>query len=80
MVTGLETINKKQICFSTTLKRIFKSIVDDINFQNEQLHAYEENIRLLTQKEEETEIKTNICAKKTPGFDLITGEVLKHLQ
>ena len=61
--------------FSNHLERFFKPIdaVDDIYFQNAQLHADEENIRLVTPKEVESEIKTNISSKKTPVFDLITG-------
>lgn len=37
------------------------------------------NIRPTTPKELAYEIRTNINPKKTPGFDLITGEVLKQL-
>lgn len=38
-----------------------------------------EEIRLTTPTEVKNEIKNNINPKKAPGFDLITGEILKHL-
>lgn len=38
-----------------------------------------EGITLVTPKEVVNEIKTNISSKKAPGFDLISGEVLKAL-
>ena len=37
------------------------------------------NIPLITPKEVADEIRTNLNSKKAPGFDLITGEVLKQL-
>lgn len=38
-----------------------------------------ENITPVTPKEVADEIKTNLNPKKAPGWDLITGEILKHL-
>lgn len=43
------------------------------------IRGEEANIKLVTPKEIEKEIKNNINAKKSPGYDLITGEILKHL-
>ena len=36
-------------------------------------------IPLVTSKEVEKEIKNNINPRKAPGFNLITGEILKQL-
>lgn len=45
----------------------------------EEINLQEEEIALVTPKEVAAEIKNNINSKKAPGFDLITGEVLKQL-
>lgn len=49
--------------------------LDITNIENQRT----ENITPVTPKEIADEIKTNLNPKKAPGFDLITGEILKHL-
>jgi hypothetical protein len=41
---------------------------------------YLDKIPLATPREVAEEIRTNLNPKKTPGFDLITGEILKNLK
>lgn len=41
---------------------------------------YEDMIPLVTPKEIAEEIRTNLNSKKAPGFDMITGTILKKIQ
>ena len=53
---------------------------DGLNTQLPKLkNQSKENIDLVTPAEVAKEIRTNLNPRKAPGYDLITGEVLKHL-
>lgn len=66
--------------FADHLEKTFQTQGED-----EEVPEWEETIqetseiKLATPKEVSNEIKDNINPKKAPGFDLITGEVLKNL-
>ena len=55
-------------------KRLLPDVLGQENQEND-----ESRIRLTTLKEVKSEIKNNINIKKAPGFELITGEILKQL-
>jgi hypothetical protein len=44
------------------------------------LNDYLDKIPLATPREVAEEIRTNLNPKKAPGFDLITGEILKNFK
>jgi hypothetical protein len=66
--------------FADYLEQIFKPN-EQQSRNEEQMFLSEENedIPLVTPKEVANKIKCNINPRKAPGFDLITGEVLKQL-
>lgn len=66
--------------FSDHLADIFQpnDLETDIPLENH-INLDREKIKLFTPDEIAEEIKTNLKAKKAPGYDLITGEVLKQL-
>lgn len=71
---------QKAETFADHLAEIFKP--NDIHSDAfiEEVENLEENeIELVTPKEVTNEIKTNLNPKKAPGFDLISGEILKQL-
>jgi hypothetical protein len=62
------------------LEQIFKT--NEQNVRNEEqliLPVENEEILSVTSKEVANEIKRDINPRKAPGFDLITGEILKQL-
>lgn len=67
--------------FAEHLENIFQpneQQEDEVIIEEEIVQENEE-IKLATPTEVKNEIKNNINPKKAPGFDLITGEVLKQL-
>lgn len=72
---------QKADAFASHLEKIFQA--NEQQIQNELLQAEaereDEEIKLVTPREVAKEIKENINPRKAPGFDLITGEVLKQL-
>lgn len=71
---------QKAARFAEHLEETFQpnEVQDGEPFWDEPLQE-EEEIRLTSPREVAKEIKENIHSKKAPGFDLITGEVLKQL-
>lgn len=66
--------------FAEHLENIFQPHgVDESEITTEVVEQENEEIRLTTPTEVRNIIKSNIKPKKAPGYDLITGEVLKHL-
>lgn len=72
--------NQKADTFANYLEQTFKpnEMPSEITIE-EFINQEEEEIPLATPKEVANEIKTNLSSKKSPGFDLITGEILKQL-
>lgn len=66
--------------FARHLENIFQpnegEILNNNKYNNEHI---KHNIKPVTPKEVAQEIKINIKPKKAPGYDLITGEVLRNL-
>lgn len=71
---------QKAEIFANHLEQVFKpnAIEENTVLQAVENHE-EEEIKLITPKEVAKVIKTNLNPKKAPGFDLITGEILKQL-
>jgi len=72
--------NQKADLFASYLEETFHphDTENDSNFHDIIYHEESEIISPVTPKEVETEIK-NINGKKAPGYELITGELLKKL-
>lgn len=71
---------QKAECFATHLENTFQPLdQQEEDVLEETVPQDEENIALVTPGEVMKEIKYNIHSKKAPGFDLITGEILKQL-
>lgn len=65
--------------FAQHLEEIFQPNAEDTNAPNwEEIIQDELEIKLVTPKEVVNEIR-HLSLKKSPGYDLITGEVLRHL-
>lgn len=71
---------QKADLFANYLEEIFSpnEAADDIPLQEIE-NTENEEIHLVTPKEVANEIKNNLNPKKAPGFDLVTGEILKQL-
>lgn len=69
--------------FAEHLEAIFQpnegesNVTPTLNDENNMLE--EEDIRLVTPREVINEIRRNINLRKSPGYDLISGEILKNL-
>jgi hypothetical protein len=74
------TNNDKTITFATHLETRFQPHPGTDNLPVLPSNSYEDTIPLVTPKEVKEEIYTNLQTRKTPGFDLITGVILKKLQ
>lgn len=71
---------QKATRFANHLEKIFQPHEDqDEEFNLEEHQQDEHEIPSTSPKEVITEIKENINPKKAPGFDLISGEILKQL-
>ena len=72
---------QKADTFADHLENIFKPNEIDSDIDIQEVTNREENItiKLVTPKEVANEIETNLNPKKAPGFDLITGNILKQL-
>lgn len=73
--------HEKADVFASHLEKIFQTHESQENGENRTLgeNSEEDIISLTSPKEVSEEIKKNINPKKAPGFDLITGEILKQL-
>lgn len=69
---------QKAVRFANHLENIFQpnETLADIDIR-ELTTVEEQEIQLVTPKEVANEIKIRISSKKSPGFDLITGEFFK---
>jgi hypothetical protein len=74
------TIQKAQR-FAEHLEHIFQlhESQEEKVMTTEDIAPKNEDIKLVTTTEAKNEIKNNMNPKKAPGFDLITGEVLRQL-
>lgn len=73
---------QKAARFAQHLEETFKQTdipICDLHREQESLVQEDREIKLVTPKEVSKEIKDNISPKKSPGFDLITGEIMKNL-
>ena len=71
---------QKAKIFAEHLANIFTPNHTNENTRLEELtNLSTENIIPVTPREVANEIKTNLNSKKAPGFDLITGDILKNL-
>lgn len=78
---GRWAINNEQKAkrFAQHLEKIFQPNEGQTYDLPENATPDDMNIKLTTPKEVFNEIKNNISTKKSPGYDLITGEILHHL-
>lgn len=73
---------QKATRFAQHLEETFKQSdpeSQDFCCELNELEQEDQEIKLVTTKEVAKEIKENISSKKSPGYDLITGEILKNL-
>lgn len=79
--TWARSSEQKAECFATHLEKIFQphqQQQEEEALQSNHLQE-EENIMPVTVEEVIKEIKYNLNPRKAPGFDLITGQILKQL-
>lgn len=75
-----KTNKHKAEIFAEYLKNVFQPHSEqEIYIPVETAEEESEEIRLTTPREVRNEIKNNINPKKCPGYDLITGEILRQL-
>lgn len=74
-----KTNQQKAEVFANHLERTFQPNDGQLVQELPQHEGEEINIDLVTPKEVAEEIRTNISSKKAPGYDLVTGEILKKL-
>lgn len=75
-----KTNKQKADLFAEHLENVFQPYDDNDNSQQmEEMCEDERSIPAVTSREIAKEIKEKINPKKAPGFDLITGEILKKL-
>lgn len=71
---------QKANIFSAHLENIFKQEEDATNIElTVDVEEQNKNVKATTVKEILQEINFNLSVKKAPGFDQITGEILRHL-
>lgn len=73
------TNKQKAALFATYLQNIFQPNEKQAECPQTETTQKSLEIKLVTPKEVIKEIKENINSKKAPGYDLITGEILKQL-
>lgn len=73
------TNEQKAFRFAQYLEDTFQPNESSIEILETENLSQSQRIRLVTPKEVLREIQNNISSKKSPGYDLITGEILKHL-
>lgn len=71
--------DQKALRFAQHLEETFQPNENSIEIPESENLSQNHRIKLVTPKEVMREIQNNISSKKSPGYDLITGEILKHL-